>query len=74
MTNLVQQLGQMSLLRAHFLLVAVGAGADPHAPTPFGKSAHELAVINNRAEALVLFERWGGAEAQSGGDAKRAKR
>ena len=51
----------------------LGAGADPHTPTQFGKSAYELAVINKRAEAIALFDSWQ-AEAPTSGDAKRVKR
>ena len=32
------------------------AGADPDAPTPAGKSARELAVINKRAKVLEAFD------------------
>ena len=32
------------------------AGAGPDAPTPAGKSARELAVINKRAKVLEVFD------------------
>eukprot|EP00966_Prymnesium_polylepis_P105233 2436953-Prymnesium_polylepis.1 len=39
----------------------LAAGADPDAPTPTGKSARELAVINKKPKVIVAFGQGGKA-------------
>ena len=35
----------------------LAAGADPHAPTPMGKSARDVATLNKRVKVLEAFDK-----------------